>query len=199
MIAPVSLILWFWICDFYFQAPPSFLSSWKRKIGLIRKGGYTAYLPRTNISLPKVSLTLLQAHIFSQMDKYNSSTKSPGELDLRNRNDIHCYCTFFCFWPCHAACGILVPQPGIEPMPPAVEVQSPNHWTAREFPAVLLITVQKAFGLTMWAVFGWLNHSHESLPIVNLWKGPSSPLILILSHQRFFKRGFHPRGKSKDP
>ena len=25
-------------------------------------------------------------------------------------------------------------RPGIEPVPPAVEVQSPNHWTAREFP-----------------------------------------------------------------
>ena len=36
------------------------------------------------------------------------------------------------FWPCHMACGILVPQSGIEPMPPAVEVWSPNHWTARE-------------------------------------------------------------------
>ena len=30
--------------------------------------------------------------------------------------------------------GILVPRPGIEPVPPAVEAQSPNHWTAREFP-----------------------------------------------------------------
>ena len=27
-------------------------------------------------------------------------------------------------------------QPGIEPVPPAVEAQSPNHWTAREFPEV---------------------------------------------------------------
>ena len=32
----------------------------------------------------------------------------------------------------HRACGILVPQPGIEPAPPAVEAQSLNHWTARE-------------------------------------------------------------------
>ena len=30
------------------------------------------------------------------------------------------------------ACRILVPQPGIEPVPPAVEVQSPNHWTTGE-------------------------------------------------------------------
>ena len=30
--------------------------------------------------------------------------------------------------------GILVPWPGIEPGPLAVEAQSPNHWTTREFP-----------------------------------------------------------------
>ena len=36
------------------------------------------------------------------------------------------------FWPCHGTCGILVPQPGIKPIPCAVEVQSPNHWTTRE-------------------------------------------------------------------
>ena len=26
------------------------------------------------------------------------------------------------------------PSTGIKPMSPAVETQSPNHWTAREFP-----------------------------------------------------------------
>ena len=41
---------------------------------------------------------------------------------------------FFFFWPRCAACGILVPQPGIEPVPPAVEVWSPDHWTTREVP-----------------------------------------------------------------
>ena len=29
-------------------------------------------------------------------------------------------------------CGILVPRPGIEPVPPVVEAWSLNHWTARE-------------------------------------------------------------------
>ena len=38
------------------------------------------------------------------------------------------------FRPCHTTCRILVPQPGIEPMPPAVEVQGPNHCTIREVP-----------------------------------------------------------------
>ena len=30
----------------------------------------------------------------------------------------------YCFWPCHVACEILVPPPGIEPVPPAVEARS---------------------------------------------------------------------------
>ena len=32
------------------------------------------------------------------------------------------------------ACGILVPQPGIEPVPPELEAQRLNPWTAREIP-----------------------------------------------------------------
>ena len=35
----------------------------------------------------------------------------------------------FMFWPHHAACRILVPQPRIEPVPPTMEVRSLNNWT----------------------------------------------------------------------
>ena len=38
----------------------------------------------------------------------------------------------FFFLPHHTACGILVPRPGIGPVPPEVEVEILNHWTARE-------------------------------------------------------------------
>ena len=34
----------------------------------------------------------------------------------------------------HVAHEILVPLPGIEHVPPAVEAQSSNIWTPREFP-----------------------------------------------------------------
>ena len=34
----------------------------------------------------------------------------------------------------HKACRILALQPGIEPVPPAVEAQSLNRWTTREVP-----------------------------------------------------------------
>ena len=40
----------------------------------------------------------------------------------------------FNFWPHSVACGILVPQPGIEPAPSALGAQSLNHWTGREGP-----------------------------------------------------------------
>ena len=36
------------------------------------------------------------------------------------------------------AYGILIPQPGTEPMPLGVIAQRPNHWTAREFPVLFL-------------------------------------------------------------
>ena len=35
------------------------------------------------------------------------------------------------------ACGILVPRLGIEPRPSAMRLQRPNHWTAREFHALV--------------------------------------------------------------
>ena len=47
---------------------------------------------------------------------------------------MQCHKTNKYFWLCHPACTILVPQPGIEPVSPAVEVWSLNHWTTREVP-----------------------------------------------------------------
>ena len=42
----------------------------------------------------------------------------------------------FFFGPHHAACGILASQPGIEPMPLAVEARILSHCTTREVPGV---------------------------------------------------------------
>ena len=51
----------------------------------------------------------------------------------------------FLFWLHRVACRILVPQPGIEPVSPALEARSLNHWTAREVPdwhsLILMISV----------------------------------------------------------
>ena len=35
---------------------------------------------------------------------------------------------------CHTACEFFLLWPGIEPVPSAVKLLNPNHWTAREFP-----------------------------------------------------------------
>ena len=43
--------------------------------------------------------------------------------------------SFFFFLPLHLARGILVPQQGMEPEPPALEAQSLNRWIAMEVPA----------------------------------------------------------------
>ena len=45
--------------------------------------------------------------------------------------------TSFFFLLHRTACGTLVPRPGIEPIPSAVEAQSLNYWTAREAPPLL--------------------------------------------------------------
>ena len=45
------------------------------------------------------------------------------------------------------ACGISFPWPGIEPVLPATEEQSANHWTAREFPWSSKFTLKEAFFL----------------------------------------------------
>ena len=53
-----------------------------------------------------------------------------GYLSCRNTPIFFFSYFLFFFWPCCAACGILVPQP----VSPAVEARRPNHWTAREVP-----------------------------------------------------------------
>ena len=42
----------------------------------------------------------------------------------------------FIFWPCHMACRSLVPQPGTEPLPSALEAKCRNHWANREVPKI---------------------------------------------------------------
>ena len=57
----------------------------------------------------------------------------------------HVFLFFLFFGP--IACGILVPQPRIEPTPPALEVWSINHWTPREVSPVHFFANDLAFPL----------------------------------------------------
>ena len=41
------------------------------------------------------------------------------------------------------ACGILVPQPQMEPVAPSVEVWILNHWTSMDVPVLSIFTEAK--------------------------------------------------------
>ena len=56
---------------------------------------------------------------------------------------------FIVVWLYCLAYEILVPQPGIEPRPSAVKVQSLNHWTTREFPTLIFKVQSFAYSLTL--------------------------------------------------
>ena len=87
-------------------------------------------------SLPSSSVHgILQARIL----EWVATRSSSGSSQPRDR-------------PCvsHISCigrqvGILVPWPGIEPEPLAVKMQSPYHWTRREFPRVFFSHLQINF------------------------------------------------------
>ena len=87
----------------------------------------------------------LSKYIAEQESKHPKSTYCVPPLMWSSKTRQSCYhhgggrewlegvSRAFCFfWPYHTAGGILVPQPGIKTAPPALEVQSLNHWTIRE-------------------------------------------------------------------
>ena len=51
------------------------------------------------------------------------------------------FITINLFLPPHQACGILIPHPGIQPVPPAFGLQSLNCRTAREVPQQIFLSV----------------------------------------------------------
>ena len=64
------------------------------------------------------------------------------------------------FWLPRTVCGILVPQPGTEPAPPAVEARSLNHWAAREVSLCLFLsfTFLACFFDSLSQLFYWIFH-----------------------------------------
>ena len=67
------------------------------------------------------------------------------------------FLVLFCFGLHHTACGILVPQPGIEPGPSAVRARSLNHWTARELLSPLISFFFKINKFTYLFIYFWLR------------------------------------------
>ena len=66
------------------------------------------------------------------------------------------------------ACGILVPWPGIELMPPVLEARSLNHWTARKVLPSFLFPFSFFFYSVQLQWFPWLSCSSVIYSSVSL-------------------------------
>ena len=84
-----------------------------------------------------VSLILFLNFLATLSADCNSLTREP--LDHQGSPQSHFF--FFFFRPHCAARRILVPWPGIKPVPPSFEVQLVNHWTSSEIPKVSLLVL----------------------------------------------------------
>lgn len=81
-----------------------------------------------NQSVPKCHRTQMLGDTSRRLDKKGFFTKN---------THIHThtiYMHLFIYWP-YMVCGILVPEPGIQPAPPALEGQGLSHWTTKEVPS----------------------------------------------------------------
>ena len=68
------------------------------------------------------------------MNPFVTQLKQKNIIISLNFNWIFNIKELFYLWLHCTACGIFVPRPGIQPVHPSVEVQSPNHWTTRKAP-----------------------------------------------------------------
>ena len=87
---------------------------------------YGQFLP----NLPVLSLALGWVQPMEDIARRFRGQKR-GQGIYPNTPDSFSICLF---WLYYAACGILVPKPGMEPALPAAETQSLNHRTTREVP-----------------------------------------------------------------
>ena len=62
-------------------------------------------------------------------------------------DSLYAFVGLFCFFG-HAAHEIFLPWLGVQPVPPALEAQSPNHWIVREVPVSQYLWI-----LGIWSFF----------------------------------------------
>ena len=93
-----------------------------------------------------IDFNLISQKYFTSLIKIKIREKNRIEEIPGNSHSL-CYCSsrfffsfflFFKFWPHDRACGILVPQPGTEPIASTLEVQRLNHSTTRGSPFLQL-------------------------------------------------------------
>ena len=119
----------------------------KNKFGILKINILDMLLSLVRSSLPDHGLNLCPQHWKHTVLTTGLSGNSIIKLFLYkqlliNYSDSKTFFStkLFIFWPCCIACGILVPQPWIEPAPPAWKVSSLNRWTTREAPQHKLLS-----------------------------------------------------------
>ena len=85
----------------------------------------------SGVGLPNGSLGTLP-----KIKVWNSKSQDFGLHFPEHNYHHHLSCHHQCVFAFLFGCGNLVPQPRIEPGLPAVEVQTPNHWTSVELPSI---------------------------------------------------------------
>ena len=108
---------------------------------LDRLGGSLLTLPRPQVVSLLWCLGVLEfwVPLFVWLEECRLQSMCVGgisQLIISNKSSFQ---IIFSLQPHHTSWGILIPQPRIEPMPPAVEGQSPNHWATREFPHIVYL------------------------------------------------------------
>ena len=72
--------------------------------------------------------------------------------------------------------ALLIPQPGVKPMPPAVEAWSPNHWTAREVPPPTCLLFFSLFSfIIIIIVVDFVIHWNETAKGLHVFPIPIPP------------------------
>ena len=89
---------------------------------------------------------------------------------------------FLIFWPHLAACGILVPQPGMELLTSTLAVQSLSHWRAREVLKMVVLILFCFVGHVMWHVGSSPTRDWTHVPYIGSTESTTGP-------QRKFKNG----------
>ena len=115
------------------------------------------------------------SEISSQLDQWGRNPPliiDPLILNTSLGVELEANSFFFFFWSSHGVCGILVPWPGIEPVPPAVEVQSLN-WRRKQKRLHLEGRTLSWAGLwtLSYAQYLWKRHSNWKTRSPG-WKSP---------------------------
>ena len=168
-----SLTRWTWVWvnsgSWWWTGRPSVLqfmescsNSWSRKESdMTERLKWTELMGVARAMQPKACIKVLSTKVWrsSHAQQFRTGILETDRLDLSHHLlgtwprasypislSFHFLSFFVSFRPSHKACGILVPQPEIEPQPPETEAWSLNHWTTRE--------------VSIFSHFQWGQHRH---------------------------------------